>query len=461
MFGFFTGQSAAKVEESPTRVFEEDGEVADDTKTEKLPPPTVTEESVPETGDSPSKSLAVRIRPYTGVELKTLWNHFNKEDLITYSELGGLLERIIIKDSTDLFTDLKRTHGWKKYVQSAMKKMDTSKGSTIDLSEFNSEFNQFNTHRFYYLIKYLLPEVISLLKSYSQEMNLSVDKLGEFGRDPDASNPDDLKKIKQLESLLAEYRLKVESIKTDDNSEISARNKKWEDEVAQLRQTVEKNVSENTRLQAMRRELGDAARSAEAENEALRRELEKVRNEKPSIDIDQFVGEWTRKFKDVIDENTNLRDLVSNNKTKLERMTADYIQVAQKVSDLETELQTAKNVKPNTIYGAAITGTELDPFRRDILKKFSSLENTFSNSQISLSPTNRNNGPRRITLTEVEMLATSMGYTRGYAKKLFFALDTRNKGILTLEQFSRPLPVLNHELVLLTKETTMNSHPES
>ncbi len=100
-----------------------------------------------------SKPLTVRIRPYTGVELKTLWNHFNKDDLITDSELSGLLERIFVKDSTDMFADLKRTLAWKKFGQSASKLMDASNSGMVDLSKFNSGFNDFNTNRFYYVIK--------------------------------------------------------------------------------------------------------------------------------------------------------------------------------------------------------------------------------------------------------------------------------------------------------------------
>lgn len=54
-------------------------------------------------------------------------------------------------------------------------------------------------------------------------------------------------------------------------------------------------------------------------------------------------------------------------------------------------------------------------------------------------------------MNEVELLALSLGYTKTYSKKLFYALDTRNRGFLSIEQFSKTLPVINRELVLLTK----------
>jgi Ca2+-binding EF-hand superfamily protein len=57
-------------------------------------------------------------------------------------------------------------------------------------------------------------------------------------------------------------------------------------------------------------------------------------------------------------------------------------------------------------------------------------------------------------MTEIESISLSLGYTREYCKKLFFALDTKNRGYLTMEQFARPLPVINKELCLLMKESS-------
>ena len=82
---------------------------------------------------------AVRVKAYTGLEIKTLWNHFNKDDLLTISEVGELLDRVLIKDASDIYGVLKGGKGWKEYCSAALKLMDTSQGSTIDLQEFNSE----------------------------------------------------------------------------------------------------------------------------------------------------------------------------------------------------------------------------------------------------------------------------------------------------------------------------------
>lgn len=102
---------------------------------------------------------SVRVAPYTTLELNTLWKHFSVDSLITKRELGGLIERIVLKDAKDIFEQLKLEGPWDEFCSSIMKELDPSAGKTLDLNEFRIKFNVYYTNRFYYLMRFLFQHV--------------------------------------------------------------------------------------------------------------------------------------------------------------------------------------------------------------------------------------------------------------------------------------------------------------
>jgi hypothetical protein len=111
---------------------------------------------------------------------------------------------------------------------------------------------------------------------------------------------------------------------------------------------------------------------------------------------------------------------------------------------LEAQLKEPKKpelAKSSAINCAALSGAALDPFRSELVNQFGSIEAVVGKR-------------KKMTLHEMETIASSLGYSRDYSRKLFYALDVKNRGFLTAEQFGRPLPLLNQELCLLTQESS-------
>jgi len=361
------------------------------------------------------KSSTVRVKAYTGIELKTLWNHFNKDGVMTVSELNSLLERIMVKDGSDLMADLKRTKAWTKFCKSALKVLDTSQGSSVDLAEFTSEFNLFNSNRFFYAIKYLLPEIVELLKQYSIAMSVNDDRLTSFS----ITQPSQDSKTTELVSSL--------------QSRIS--------ELEALLMEAEKASSEASMSQAQIRTLESRANAAENRIRELEDENSKLRK---SIH-DTIIKEWEEKFNQILSENSELR-------STLEQARSDLVSQSASITSLRDQLDTAKSSNNNfsaTAFGASLSEVELDPFRTELIRQYGSFDKALSEFRVQ--------SIKKITMVEMETMCLSLGYTREYSRKLFYALDTRNRGYLSLEQFSRPLPILNKELCLLLKEEVRNS----
>jgi hypothetical protein len=353
-----------------------------------------------------TKSTTVRLKSYTGIELKTLWNHFNKDGVMTLSELNGLLERVLLKDSNDMFNDLKRTKGWLKFCKSALKVLDTSQGSSVDLAEFTSEFNIFNSNRFYYAVKYLLPEMLSLLRSYSATMGVNADRLGEFTLGTPADDGKSKEIISALESKVRQMEIELD-------------------------QQAKKESLDSNALSSQLDLVQKRAETAEARVVQLEDELSRLK-----ISISESVlNEWEEKFNKVIQENSELRNTLDQ--ARLELITqSEQLESAKQNSGQPSFSATA--------FGASLTDVELDPFRTQLVRQYGSFDEVMKNYRLI--------SPKKITMVEMETMCLSLNYTREYCRKLFYALDTRNRGYLTLDQFSRPLPILNKELCLLLKK---------
>ena len=352
-----------------------------------------------------SKTTTVRLKGYTGIELKTLWNHFNKDGVMTVSELNGLLERVLLKDCSDMFNDLKRTKAWMKFCKSALKVLDTSQGSSVDLGEFTSEFNIFNSNRFYYAVKYLLPEMLTLVRFYSSTMGVNSDRLGEFAF---GTPPDDAKSKELILALESKLREMENDLSLAENRSIEAN-----------------NVSAQLNM------IQKRAESAEARVVQLEDELSQL---KKSIQ-ETLVAEWDQKFNQVIQENSELRESLAQARLELTNQ-SKKLESAKQVSSQPTFSATA--------FGASLTDVELDPFRTQLVRQYGSFDEAMRNFRVQ--------SLKRITMVEMESMCLSLSYTREYCRKLFYALDTRNRGYLSLDQFSRPLPILNKELCLLLKQ---------
>jgi len=341
---------------------------------------------------------------------------------MTTSELSALVERIITKDGADIFTDLKQTAAWKRYCQSAMKVLDTSSGSSIDLAEFTSEFNLFNTNRFYYLIKHLVSEILNLLKKYSKDMNMSTDRLDEFqfGNKP----TQDKESIALLQQTISDLNKKLEQVNNQlkgSQNQLGSLQKEYEDSVRETARSMKEKDVEIACLKG--------------ENDKLKRYIQ-----------DDVVEEWNGKFESVIEENNKLREVLENVKKEVIDQNVQFTRIREAL-DEERE-KSAKANSTMTIVGAAMTDIQLDPFRTELVRQYGSFETAIKSFW----------GTRhRLTMTETESMCLSLGYSRDYCKKLFFALDTRNRGYLTMEQFARPLPVINNELCLLMKKVSESS----
>ena len=459
---------------------------------------------------SENAPLLVRLKPYTGLEIKTLWNHFNKDDLITVSELSELLDRIMIKDSTDIYTAIKGSKGWKDYCSQAMKVMDTSRGNTIDLQEFSGGFNGFYQTRFYFSIKHIIPALLKELKRICQECELDAVRLSELagilaGDATPAPQPviDNASKdeIKNLKSLID----KLNSVLAQSKSELMAA----QGEIGQLKESLARSETQysdllsrfdkerserlaaDAEMDRLRRELRgmqsfqdttenqkkeierlrmeldatqedlhkareenrrlvdqnrDSGARFEAEQASLRRALEnrdneilqlqqesdKLERESQNIRNSQgkLVDEWRMKFDDILKENDTCRTIMAELRSEIIRVnTALYeAQNAEKEQD----------IKVSSIHAASLSGIGLDPFRTELVRQFGSIDAALGKR-------------KRVTLHELEAMATTMGYSREYSRKLFYALDVKNRGFLSGEQFARPLPLLNRELCLLTQ----------
>ena len=365
------------------------------------------------------KASPIRMKDYTGIELKTLWNHFNKDGVMTISELNSLLERIVMKDGSDLFGDLKKTKAWTKFCKSALRVIDTSQGSSVDLSEFTSEFNLFNSNRFFYAVKYLLPAIVSLMKQYSVAMKVNEDRLTAFSIGGPSEDPKSKEliaslqsKVSELETLLMDAQ-KVSSQASDSQSQIKSLQSKLLDKDARIKEILE----ENSKLKESIRE--------------------------------SVIAEWQEKFEKVISENSELR-------STLEQARSDLVAQAATIASLKQQLESSKTSTKNfsaTAFGASLSDVELDPFRTELIRQYGSFDKALLEFRVQSS--------KKITMVEMETMCLSLGYTREYSRKLFYALDTRNRGYLSLEQFSRPLPILNKELCLLLKEEVRNSPKRS
>jgi hypothetical protein len=481
-------------------------------------PPPATSQSISSSGKpkSPSKDaneVTVRLKPYSGLEVKTLWNHFNKEDLIHMNELAELLDRILVKDATDIYTVIRGSKGWKDYCTSAMRMLDTSKGNTIDLQEFAARFNDMYLARFYYVVKHLLPYLFRELKKICQACDLDPERMSEVeailvGDVPapqvrpsvDAATKEDLVKLKALADTLAksleqnkaehdvarqeisrltesllksqkEYkdllvkyeneqgdkirgqeefdRMKqeVEELRSlrrsgeDDKRELQ----RLKDQLQSLREDLEKANDENRRLKdenrAQKTKLGsevDSLRvklaSSDADANRWRESSERFEKECSSMRGNQskLVDEWKSKFEEIIQENERCRTVMSEMRSEIVRVNSTILEAQLKNKESD------ENNKISTVYATALSGVALDPLRTELVNQFGSIDAVVGKR-------------KRITLHELETIALSMGYSREYCRKLFYALDIKNKGFLSGEQFRRPLPLLHKELCLLTQ----------
>ena len=401
----------------------------------------------------------IRLKEYTGLEVKTLWNHFNKESLITSYELAALLERILIKDATDLLTDLKKGLSWRKYASRVLSAMDTSKGETLDMAEFSDKFNATNQRRLFYFLKYLFPDLLSHLRDVCEQMGLTVDEMKELDKILKGRRRDD------EEIVLATVVEDVVPVDTSDKDEIDRLNgilRELQQEQAdtselhkQLTETRKLLTSEQLKIREYKTELDNANSVISELRSALQLsqdELNELKHQQK--DSDKLVSEveqlrdsarknvdfWTQKFEGVISENDELRSVLLISKHDIEKLNFEVLRVSRELKDKLDE----KNGGLTKISGASLTGIDLDPLRTELVRRYGSIDAFIASLDKKVEK-------RGITLNELELLGVSMGYSREYCKKLFYTLDTNDKGIVSTSQFSRPLPIINKELCLLTK----------
>ena len=478
-------------------------------------------------------TAAVRVKPYSGLEVKTLWNHFSKDDLLTITEVGELLDRVLIKDASDIYAVIRTGRAWREYCAMALKIMDTSQGSTIDLQEFTSEFNAFYVSRLYYIVKFLIPIVHSELLKACEKSGMEAKRLAELEGIIKSDRPThkvvdkavELAEIARLNQLVASLTLALESSKqAEGTSEIAA----LKAEVIQLKiQAGSASTQQHSMIEKLSKELsfqrnelakiGNEKTVLEAKivkleesNIGLEAQIAKLEAEKVSMksmnekevltlreqldialegksDMEQQVSklesikeqlrnaegtlsgmdgvvltrdskiaslesehrllkektlrdaeEWKRKFDEIIHENNKCKHLLSEIRTDIMRTNAAILENHLDAS--KTDPQSSN--KLSSLHAAALSGSSLDPFRTELVHQFGSLEAVMGKR-------------KKLTLHELETVATSIGYTREYSKKLFYALDSRNRGFLTADQFSRPLPMLNDDLCLLTKDISL------
>ena len=459
--------------------------------------------------ESTAPTTTVRLKGYSGLEMKTLWNHFNKDDLMTLNELSDLLDRILVKDATDIYASMKQTKGWREYCSHAMKILDTSRGNTIDLQEFSSEFNSWYLNRFYYVVKYLIPTMNKELKRIVRESGMDPSRIAELetilagevvatAPGSDSGSKEEIRRLKQtIEELKAQVnefkaemkKREIELAAADTeivtlNGALSQSEQKRNDFEAKLNQVQEDNErlrqesdalkrtqasAEFTQrdlerskheLESLREELTHYQTTVEENGSTmskLRLELSSMRSQLVSKDEEmqrwkeasenseretselrkrqqRDVDEWKRKFDDVISENERCRTIMSDMRAEIVKVNASVLEVKLKGNRDEEN----HNAKLSSIHAASVTGIGLDPLRTELVNQFGSLDAVMGKR-------------KRITLHELESIAAALKYSREYCRKLFYALDIKNRGFLSAEQFSRPLPMLQRELCLLTQ----------
>jgi hypothetical protein len=437
-----------------------------------------------------SETLSVRLKPYSGLEIKTLWNHFQKDDLMTVNQVGALLDRILIKDASDVYTSLKLEKSWSEFCNTALRLLDKSGGGTVDLGEFDSQFNSLYLARFYYIAKFLIPALMKQVKSICDSSNLDAEMMKELlpilTKDgkvkieekivmKDSDKTAELAEIKRLKDLVNSLTDEVNLMKADFNrvssgsesvnqmlrekdiyidklrTESASETDSLKSRIANLESELEKVQSEN-QLMAKQiemkskqqiselRELSEKQSSANRDKDlsiaSLSKRLEGLDAENGRLRETSLrdLNEWKTKFENIIDENSEIRSVLSSVRAEANQLNGQLLD-----QQMKSNRGRSDSLDLSTLHAAALSGISLDPFRVELVKKFGSLESVFGKKR------------EKMTLNEMELVASSMGYSREYSRKLFFALDIKNRGFLTLDQFARPLPLLNKELCLLTK----------
>ena len=465
-------------------------------------------------GESAQGNSAIRLKPYSGLEIKTLWNHFNKEDLMTVQEIGELLDRVLVKDATDIFTALKASKAWREYCSQGLKSMDASRGGSLDLQEFNAEFNKFYVSRAFFVIKYILPALNKELRKICLEAGLDASRIAEVdailvGEVPPPQAPAPVVvndgEIRKLKETVDNLTRMLEQHKQDLASS-SAEARQLKDDLSRVNSDYQRLLSqyeeEKAGLTRAEQDLArskleaDKLRSSEKDSENFRREIDRLQqqldtaqeatlradsesrqtesrlnsristleSENASIksrmdekdrevakwkeaaataeketqrlkkNQTEEVNEWKKKFDDIIKENDQCRQVMNDLRAEIVRVNSTLLEA--QLADKEKSNPT----KISAFHAASISGVSLDPLRTELVNQFGSIEAVIGKR-------------RKITLHELESVAVAIGYTREYCRKLFYALDVKNRGFLSVEQFSRPLPTLNHELCLLTQAT--------
>lgn len=432
---------------------------------------------------------------------------------MTVQEISELLDRVLVKDATDLFTALKGSKAWREYATQALKSMDASRGGSLDLQEFSAEFNNFYVTRAFFVIKYILPAINKELRKICQEAGLDSGRIAEVdailvGELPSSRAPapvvndSEIRKLKEMvENLtkmleqhkeeLAKSSAEANQLKEDllrTNNDYQKLLRQCDNDKAGLAQ-AEQDLA-RSKLEA------DKLRSSEKEMESFQREMEKLRQQLDNAqeaslraDIDskqtesrlsnrisslesdnssmkaridekdrevakwkeaaaiaeketqrlkksqiEEVNEWKKKFDDIIAENDRCRQVMNDMRAEIVRVNSALLEAQ------EADKERKDTTKISTFHAASISGVSLDPLRAELVNQFGSIEAAIGKR-------------KKITLHELESVSVALGYTREYCRKLFYALDVKNRGFLSVEQFSRPLPTLNHELCLLTQAT--------
>ena len=449
---------------------------------------------------APPSESAVRLKPYSGLETKTLWNHFNKDDLMTISEVTSLLDRVLMKDATDVYADVKQTKAWKDYCSQALRIMDSSNGTTVDLQEFTAEFNSFYLNRMYYLVKCLVPALHKVLRKVCEEAGFDAERMSEIaaimaggGKEKEkvqvrveekiviqeADKTAELAEIVKLKESIEKLGSEIEAIRAEGGAELAAAKEAADRTIAEndeerraLEQRFEaEKASLNEQISSLKTEIEkmtvhdiESSRASTARATAQETEIESLKHQLRTalqdVEIAKLLGkdkielleeenrglksrafkevdEWKSKFDEIIKENVDCRNLFAGLK-------ADVIRLNAELLERQLEDRRRKETAPFTmasVHSVALSGISLDPFRAELVQQFGSIDNVMGKRT-------------KLTLNEMELIATSIGYSREYSRKLFYALDVKNRGFLSAEQFARPLPVLNDELCLLTKSST-------
>jgi DNA repair exonuclease SbcCD ATPase subunit len=246
-------------------------------------------------------------------------------------------------------------------------------------------------------------------------MNISADRLDEF-EFGNSSRSEEMEKLKKINDEL--------------NKKLEGLYKELDDKEAEIMEAKSNQSKDAVYFDKQILAKEETIRRLESENEKLKKF---VKND--------LVDEWKQKFDEIISENSKLRDTLAGVKNEVVAQNVQIIRMKE-----STDEEVAKSLKASTtLVGAALTDIQLDPFRAELVRQYGSFESALR--AFRLTP------GKRLTMTEIESVCLSFGYTREYCKKLFYALDTRNRGFLTMEQFARPLPVINKELCLLMKES--------